>query len=133
MKGKFSKKNSTVGAVEIFKKGNISLNNDAEVAVINDNITTSLPSLSTPAVNFSSEVTDKVIKSLKKLELPHLKELVEGSGIDPEVLRVNKIMSFVTLPGELNDAHSYLNTYGNGDNVNANGTLRKNVADKYWN
>ena len=133
MKGKFGKKKSTVGAVEIFKKGNISLNNDAEVAVINDNITTSLPSLSIPAVNFSSEVTDKVIKSLKKLELPHLKELVEGSGIDPEVLRVNKIMSFVTLPGELNDAHSYLNTYGNGDNVNANGTLRKNVADKYWN
>ena len=140
MKGKFGKKNSTAPTVGFSKNINClnsigtggvpstTITNHDNGNMIND--ITSLPSLSS---DFNFKVTDKVIKSLKKLELPHLKELVEGSGIDPEVIRVNKIRSLVTLPGELNDAHSLLNTYGNGDNVNANGTLKKNVADRYWN
>ena len=110
MRGKFGKKKSTAATVDFSKEDNISLNNGSAEGVSSTtitnydnsnmiNVTPSLPSLSIPTVNFSSEVTDKVIKSLKKLELPHLKELVEGSGIDPEVLRVNKIMSLVTLPG----------------------------------
>lgn len=119
MKGKMAKRKSTAPTVDSQKK-------PQEENLISLNISQDTPSSSSDNFKFKDI-------SLKKLTPEHYKELVEGSGIDPEVLRVNKILSFVTVPGELNDAHSYLNTYQNGENVNANGTLKKNIADRYWN